>query len=820
MAGIKNCPDCCFMGDIDDDKVYPFGVLTEEESDQKYAKKEYEQKVDKNTADIKNLGTSTAVEFTNAYEKISEKADAGNVYSKEEVDEKLENVKVDVYTKSESDGKFATKEELTDVAEHTAQFVEDLENSKADKTEVNSLATDKADKSELIALATDKADKTEVEELANVVNTKASKTSLQELAENVETKADKIALYELESEISSKADKATTTDLQNQIDSFDHTPEVDEVVNARNASDGNSYPNLKSRLDKQHEGLKQDLSESVEKIVSSSLNLYVDGYTEKENGYLGSAEATVLTPSSQYVCLKVKVDENTAYTATHIRHYMGFFAADGTKTGWDGQNGKDLYNYTFTTPANTSYAWIIVPSSESLKNYMVVKGESMPEDYIEGTIALQSYIRSNATTTPIFNLQSGAYVKYDVVARTITFPQCTIMYGNKAAGFTAATIDLSEIATENNCWTLLYNYNTGKIEAVKWKATYNYPVIGVVYNNKLFINGLLESQIKLENASTSAPYNPTAYIALNDNQYIVYNYSTKVLTIPSPAFTIINNAGVGRATTYELDLTNILVSGACLLWQGADGIYASDWRGSKQTNMTDNLIGYVYKTNVCIIGVPSEKIIVKSDTCCFFGDSITAGVNTTKLYHMYWAEWNGLICKNYGIGGIGFCKSYSGASVTGNGNEGIGTSVMQEGNNTIIDVMKTASAINKCVIFAGTNDWGSHQPLDKFKSAVGEVLDYALSKTAYIMVITPVARAGYKANTNNLGKKLADYSAIIKEECENRGICCVDGFSVCLNPDNAKYKTEFIPDGLHPNASGHKMLARKLYNDFLVSMCR
>lgn len=43
--------------------------------------------------------------------------------------------KEETYSKEEADGKFATKEELADVAEHTAQFVEDLEKSKADKTE-------------------------------------------------------------------------------------------------------------------------------------------------------------------------------------------------------------------------------------------------------------------------------------------------------------------------------------------------------------------------------------------------------------------------------------------------------------------------------------------------------------------------------------------------------------------------------------------------------------------------------------------------------------------------------------------------------------
>lgn len=610
----------------------------------------------------------------------------------------------------------------------------------------------------------------------------------------------------------------------NRIDQIIALPEGSttldaELIDMRIGADGKNYSSAGDAVRSQLVSLKDNVEDSFESIIKTTSNLYIDGYTQKENGYLGSADATELTPSSNYICLKIKVKPNTNYTATHVRHYMGYFAADGTKLGWAGGNGKDFYNYNFATPPNTAYAWIVVPSDENLKAFMIVEGSSMPTDYIEGNIFLQDWIKVTNTATPILNLQSGASVTYDVVARTIHIPNCTVMFNNKALPFLSVTLDLTSVTTENNCWTLLYDYSTGKINIVKWKAVYTNPVIGIVYNNKLFIHGLLESQIKLENAPVTIPYNPTAYVVLNDNQYVTYNYNTKVLTIPSPSFTVINNSGVGRSTTYNLDLTNILVSGACLLWQGSDGIYASDWRGSKQNKGNDNFIGWIYKTNVFIAGVPESRIIVKSDECCFFGDSITAGVNTTKCYHMYFSEMgSGVISKNYGIGGIGYIKTYTGASVTGNGVEGIGTSVQQTGSNTILDVMKTVSSIKKCVIFGGTNDWGSHQPLDTFREAVGNTLDYALSKSVYILVITPIARAEYKTKTNNVGKTLADYSTVIKEECEKRGIHCIDGFSIPLNPDNLNYKNTFIPDGLHPNADGHRMIARKLYNDYLVSM--
>ena len=86
-------------------------------------------------------------------------------------------------------------------------------------------------------------------------------------------------------------------------------------------------------------------------------------------------------------------------------------------------------------------------------------------------------------------------------------------------------------------------------------------------------------------------------------------------------------------------------------------------------------------------------------------------------------------------------------------------------------------------------------------------LDYALTKTAYILVITPFRRVNGE-NTNSAGLKLSDYADIIKEECDARGILWVDGYTVGINPNNTVSKNAFMPDGLHPDNNGQSRIAR------------
>ena len=107
-----------------------------------------------------------------------------------------------------------------------------------------------------------------------------------------------------------------------------------------------------------------------------------------------------------------------------------------------------------------------------------------------------------------------------------------------------------------------------------------------------------------------------------------------------------------------------------------------------------------------------------------------------------------------------------------------------------------------------------------FRTAVQNALDYALTKTSKILVITPIKRNGWESSTNSLGLHLKDYCDVIIEECEARGIVYAEGYDIGLNPSISEVRTAYMPDGLHPNENGQARIARNLNTKMQEAFCR
>ena len=118
------------------------------------------------------------------------------------------------------------------------------------------------------------------------------------------------------------------------------------------------------------------------------------------------------------------------------------------------------------------------------------------------------------------------------------------------------------------------------------------------------------------------------------------------------------------------------------------------------------------------------------------------------------------------------------------------------------------------IIFAGTNDWGTNKAETAFRTAVQNTLDTAITKTTKILVITPIHRQN-DTTQNSAGLTLHDYSNIIIEECNARGIAYVDGYDISISTINATMKTAYITDGTHPTDLGQHKIARAIYNKML-----
>ncbi|MNP61875.1 hypothetical protein D3C76_1571010 [compost metagenome] len=83
----------------------------------------------------------------------------------------------------------------------------------------------------------------------------------------------------------------------------------------------------------------------------------------------------------------------------------------------------------------------------------------------------------------------------------------------------------------------------------------------------------------------------------------------------------------------------------------------------------------------------------------------------------------------------------------------------------------------------------------------------------YIVFITPLPRnaSGTESKTNKQGYTLKEYVNIIIEVAEFYSIPVLDLYrNSGIYVDSATIRTKMIPDGLHPNDTGHQFLARKI----------
>ena len=242
-----------------------------------------------------------------------------------------------------------------------------------------------------------------------------------------------------------------------------------------------------------------------------------------------------------------------------------------------------------------------------------------------------------------------------------------------------------------------------------------------------------------------------------------------------------------------------------------------------QTNSREFIIAIVYGKWLWISGnrVDISQYVYKPLHIAFMGDSITAGNNCTKAYHMYLHDVTRQHCHNYGCGGTGFVATDTGSSgKVGGGMEGVPNSASQQhGNNTIGQVIDTVpESFTNFVVCGGTNDYGKNVSMSDFSNAVEAVINQLYDRDATFMFMTPIRRNYNNTDgetPNTQGLKLSDYVNKIIELCNANGVRYVDMYNnTSLNPNNTYNKSKYVPDGLHPNNTGQKLMAEKVVDTF------
>ena len=241
------------------------------------------------------------------------------------------------------------------------------------------------------------------------------------------------------------------------------------------------------------------------------------------------------------------------------------------------------------------------------------------------------------------------------------------------------------------------------------------------------------------------------------------------------------------------------------------------------TIIRNSLRSHVYSAKLDV-----DKLINPTvKTIAFLGDSITAGVGTTTIFHMYLASRYGWKCKNYGYGGSGYARTYTGTGgKMATGQEGMGVTITSSNkitpNDFLTRIATVDTTVDALVIFGGLNDWnhGDEVSFSQFTTAVNNVLSYAQTHFGRIpiVVMLPIHRTDDSTPNTTTGKTLADYCEALKEICQVYGVPCVDTFGASgLNPENANNDTLFytrddtsVSDGTHPNHYAHKAIANLL----------
>lgn len=206
----------------------------------------------------------------------------------------------------------------------------------------------------------------------------------------------------------------------------------------------------------------------------------------------------------------------------------------------------------------------------------------------------------------------------------------------------------------------------------------------------------------------------------------------------------------------------------------------------------------------------------------FLGDSITQGVGVSSedaLFHAVLKRETGLKeARNYGISATRFALQKG---------------TPERPKDDFVDVNSFCERFDKMdddadvvVVFGGTNDYGhgdaslggfTDRTPDTFYGACHCLFSGLIRKYLGkpIVIMTPLHRVGELKNTGTQKSwacgTFKEYVDAIREVAEYYSLPVLDLYATSgLQPEVKEIQEAYIPDGLHPNDEGHKIIARKL----------
>lgn len=143
-------------------------------------------------------------------------------------------------------------------------------------------------------------------------------------------------------------------------------------------------------------------------------------------------------------------------------------------------------------------------------------------------------------------------------------------------------------------------------------------------------------------------------------------------------------------------------------------------------------------------------------------------------------------------------------------NYGIGGARVQNNDwKSLYRTCNNVSGYDVVFICAGTNDYGGNVAEATFREAFDYVLTTLKENNKSVVVCTPTYRTN-KTAANSAGLTLADYANIEKQLADVYDVQVIDLYNLTNN--NAFKAT--LTDGLHPDETGHRMLADIIIDNY------
>ncbi len=193
----------------------------------------------------------------------------------------------------------------------------------------------------------------------------------------------------------------------------------------------------------------------------------------------------------------------------------------------------------------------------------------------------------------------------------------------------------------------------------------------------------------------------------------------------------------------------------------------------------------------------------------FLGDSITEGIGASDLQKCYvscFARNTGALCRNYGISGTRIARKR------------VPSENLQWDLDFPSRVPQMAEDADIIVVFGGTNDYGhGDAPLGQMSDRTAwsfygglHTLCDALAERypdARIVILTPL----HRQEENERTPGLSAFVHAIRAVAESRKLPVLDLYDTsAIQPDAPGGIRQYLPDGLHPNDFGHRLIAEHL----------